>query len=119
MYEPVILQKRKPLNIAGTPSFTVSIISSVAVVCVSVISSYYYSYTLHKQNKLIAELDERDVNNRPLTLYQELRQAVHLWERPVFHGAIRIAYQKLEEKRKSTTSVKSSSSESDIPKANN
>ncbi|CAK9806092.1 hypothetical protein ANTQUA_LOCUS4705 [Anthophora quadrimaculata] len=118
MYEPVVLQKRKPRNFGNLVSI-LAMIGSVTIVSGCVINIFLCSNFIHKKKKLLAEFDERDVNVKRLTPLEEYHDTKSFWRKPSLQGAVHLALKKFKEKENLSTSVKSSSSESDIPKANN
>ncbi|CAK9800104.1 hypothetical protein ANTPLA_LOCUS2233 [Anthophora plagiata] len=119
MYEPVILQKRKPRSFAGTPISKLCMIGSLAVVFIPIIGLYFFSNFYWKKKKLIAELDECDEKIKKMTVYEEYSKTRTFWNRQELQGAVQLTIQNLMKKEKINAFVKSSSSDSDIPKANN
>ncbi|XP_017798998.1 PREDICTED: uncharacterized protein LOC108579890 [Habropoda laboriosa] len=118
MYEPVVLQKRK-LRSLGTSVFRLSIIATLTCMSIPIAVGYLISEYNFEKKKLIAELNEVDLNNREPTVFDEILENQQFWMQPALRGAAILALKKFKEDGILHENINSTSSVSDISEANN
>ncbi|XP_076751644.1 uncharacterized protein LOC143423896 [Xylocopa sonorina] len=88
MYEPVILEKRKPRTIAGTPAGKFTVFKNCLIIGIPFGALFLLSHFITKKRKIITELDEYDPRGGRMGLVLEYLDTMDFWSRIEFQGVI-------------------------------
>ncbi|CAL7946216.1 unnamed protein product [Xylocopa violacea] len=88
MYESVVLEKRKPRTIAGTPAAKLLAFKNCMIIAVPIGGMFLLSNFIIKRRKIICELDEHDPRVQKIRLVVESMDTMLFWNRPDFRGIV-------------------------------
>lgn len=87
MYEPVVLKKKQPRTLSGTPAAKTFVIVTLIKIFIPTALFYVLSEFRINNKKLIAELEE-GYRNRKKTFYEEFKETQEFWNAPIYQNVV-------------------------------